>query len=114
MSRNCNEMFADGIRLAGLNLLARRHIREGMPLCLAVIEPNRWGSGKRLEPCLESLVLYGTHAKAMLPQLQQLRAQYKSGAEQLAAVDKAIASIQNSKATPTLVGMNEFAAKSSK
>ena len=40
-----NEMFGDGIRLAGLDLVSRLHIREGMPLCVSVIEPDRWGAG---------------------------------------------------------------------
>ena len=39
------EMFADGIRLAGLDLLSRLGIREGMPLCVEVIDAGRWGLG---------------------------------------------------------------------
>ncbi len=108
-----NEMFADGIRLAGLDLLSRLHIIEGMPLCLSVMEPTRWGSGKRIPSCLEYLGRYGTHAKEYLPQLQELRAQYKSNsAEQLALIDKTIADIQSGKTTPKLVGMNEFITQS--
>ena len=38
-----NEMFADGVRLAGLDLLSRLRIREGMTLCVSVLEPERWG-----------------------------------------------------------------------
>ena len=68
-----NEMFGDGIRLAGLDLVTRLHIREGMPLCVSVIEPNRWGGGKRLPKCLECLVRYGTHAREVLPQLREIR-----------------------------------------
>ena len=110
-----DEMFGDGIRLKGLELLSRLHIREGLPLCLSVIEPNRWGSGKRLEPCLEYLCRYGAHAKAYLPQLREMRNNLdgkKGGnSEATAAVDKAIAKIQASHATPKLVGMNEFMAE---
>ena len=36
-----DEMFADGIRLAGLDLLSL-HIREGMQLCVSVMEVDRW------------------------------------------------------------------------
>ena len=110
-----DEMFGDGIRLKGLELLSRLHIREGLPLCLSVIEPNRWGSGKRLEPCLEYLGRYGTHAKAYLPQLQELRTtlDVKKGenSEAIAAVDKAIAKIKASSTPPKLVGVDEFRAK---
>lgn len=109
-----DEMFGDGIRLKGLELLSRLHIREAMPLCLSVIEPNRWGSGKRLEPCLEYLCRYGTHAKMYLPQLRELRNTLddKKGenSEAIAAVDKSINKIQASTVTPKLVGMNEFMA----
>ena len=105
-----NEMFADGIRLAGLELLARLHIREGMPLCLSVIEPDRWGN--RLPKCLECLGRYGSHAKAFLPQLRELRGKYNTKqADRLQLIDKSIAEIEASKATPQLVGMTEFIAK---
>ena len=110
-----DEMFGDGIRLKGLELLSRLHIREGLPLCLSVIEPNRWGSGKRLEPCLEYLCRYGAHAKVYLPKLGELRNTLddkKGGnSEAIAAVDKAIAKIQASSTTPKLVGVDEFRAK---
>ena len=39
-----NEMFGDDIRLAGLDLVSRLHLREGMPLCLSVVELKRWGA----------------------------------------------------------------------
>ncbi len=41
-----DEMFGDGIRLAGLDLLSRLHIREGMPLCVSVMEVDRWNGGE--------------------------------------------------------------------
>lgn len=111
-----NEMFGDGIRLAGLDLLSRLHIREGMPLCVAVIEPRRWGSGKRLPKCLEYVARYGTHAKEVLPQLREVRGQLAKGGrgkernEQLQLVDKTITAIQTSKASPTVLDLKEFAA----
>ena len=68
-----NEMFADGVRLAGLDLLSRLHIREGMALCVSTIEPDRWGERNRSKDCLTYLQRYGTHAKALLPKLHELR-----------------------------------------
>jgi HEAT repeat protein len=111
-----NEMFGDGIRLAGLDLLSRLHIREGMTLCVSVIEPNRWGAGKRLPKCLECLARYGTHAKEILPQLREVRGQLvkggrgKENTDQLQLVDKTIAAIEASKASPTVLDMKEFTA----
>ena len=62
-----NEMLADGIRPAGLDLLSRLHIREGMDLCVSTIE-LRWGND--VQKRLEYLKRYGVHAKEVLPQLR--------------------------------------------
>ena len=115
-----NEMFGDGVRLAGLDLLSRLQVREGMALCVSVIEPARWGSGKRIDPCAKYLQRYGTHAKAVLPQLREVRAQFASAAggkaksEQAGQLDKAIAAIESSTAAPTLVSIAEFKARPAK
>lgn len=66
------EMFADGIRLSGLEVLAKHRIAEGMPLCLEVMEIERWGKQKRIEGCLHALQAYGGAAKPLLPRLAQL------------------------------------------
>ena len=105
-----NEMFGDGIRLAGLDLVSRLHIREGMPLCVSVIELNRWGAGKRIPKCLESLARYGVHAKAVLPQLREMRQSLGKQAESAAQFDKAIAAIEASTAAPTVLDLKEFIA----
>ena len=105
-----NEMFADGIRLAGLELVSRLHIREGMPLCVSVIEPNRWGGGKRLPKCLECLARYGVHAKEVLPQLRELRRNPRLLGNNTEALDKAIAEIEASTASPTVLDLKEFMA----
>jgi HEAT repeat protein len=109
-----NEMFGDGIRLAGLDLLSRLHIREGMALCVSVAEPARWGAGDRLKRCLEYLPRYGTHAKAMLPQLREMQAALlanRSHAKHAVLVEKAIATIESSTAAPELVSLREFTAR---
>jgi len=65
-------MFASGIRLSGLELLARYRIREGMPLCIQIMETHKWGKKNRIAQCLRTLGTYGAAAKAVLPQLRQL------------------------------------------
>jgi hypothetical protein len=109
-----NEMFGDGIRLGGLDLLSRLHIREGMTLCVSVMEPTRWGAGKRVEPCIEYLQRYGTHAQTVLPQLRRVRTDllnYAPHAQHAALLDKAIAAIESSTAKPTVVSLAEFKAR---
>lgn len=115
-----NEMFGDGVRLAGLDLLSRLHIREGMNLCVAVMEPSRWGAGNRIPKCAEFLARYGAEAKAVLPQLTEINAQLAKAAgkrgpsKQTEELDKCIAAITASKTSPTLVNLTEFKQRSAK
>jgi hypothetical protein len=102
-----DEMFADGIRTAGLDLLSRRHIREGMTLCVSTIE-FRWGNDYQKR--LELLARYGARAKEVLPQLRKKRPESADGAK---AFDKCIAEIEASKDSPTLVTLKEFIARAS-
>ncbi len=65
-------MFASGIRLSGVELLAKHRIREGMPLCIQIMEIDKWGKKNRITQCLKTLETYHAAAKAVLPQLRQL------------------------------------------
>ena len=65
-------MFADGIRMAGLKILAKYKIREGMPLCFELLGLDRWGKKGRVMSCLQALEGYGSAAKPMLPKLKKL------------------------------------------
>ena len=65
-------MFASGIRLRGLELLARHRVKEGIPLCLKVMEIEKWGKRNRITACLKILRSYGGAAKPVLPELKQL------------------------------------------
>jgi len=65
-------MFASGVRIAGVEVLAKHRIREGMPLCIEVMEIDKWGKGNRIPQCLNALGKYGAAAKPMIPQLRQL------------------------------------------
>ncbi len=66
-------MFADGIRMSGLEILAKQRIAEGLPLCVELIEPERWGLKNRIQRCLASLRRYGGAARSLIPQLRQLQ-----------------------------------------
>ncbi len=65
-------MFASGVRLQGIAILAKHRIREGMPLCIQIMEINKWGKKSRITQCLKTLGTYGAAAKPVLPQLRQL------------------------------------------
>ena len=64
------EMFADGIRVEGLRLLSRYHIEEGMnALVVYTRDQNPWESQIRTPELMKILLTYGTHAKAVIPEL---------------------------------------------
>jgi hypothetical protein len=65
-------MFASGVRLQGLDVLASHRIKEGIPLCLDVMEIDQWGKRDRISKCLKALGTYGAAAKPLLPRLRQL------------------------------------------
>ena len=105
-----DEMFGDGIRLAGLDLLARLHIREGLPLCVSVIELDRWGEGERVSGCAKALRQYGAQAQVVLPQLKEMSRRAGGKKRDL---DKLIADIETAKDSPTLVNLKDFIAQAS-
>jgi len=110
-----DEMFGDGIRLAGLDLLSRLHIREGMPLCVSVMEPDRWGEGDRIAACLKYLLRYGVHAKEVLPQLRETSRRIPAWMENRyqKSFEKTIRTIEASKDSPPLVDLKDFIARAS-
>ena len=66
-------MFSSGIRLQGLDLLARHRIKEGLPMCLKTMEIHKWGKKGRVNACLKTLRSYGpAAARTILPELRQL------------------------------------------
>ena len=67
------EMFADGIRVEGLRLLAQNHIEEGMnALVIYTRDQNPWASEIRTPELMKILLTYGTHAKGVIPELTKI------------------------------------------
>jgi hypothetical protein len=104
-----NEMWGDDIRQAGLDILSRRHIREGMDLCVSTIE-RRWGNDYQKR--LELLMRYGKNAKDVLPQLREKRP--PNDPKAVKNFDKAIAAIEASTDEPELVSLKDFIANAAK
>ncbi len=66
-------MFADGVRVEGLRLLAQHHIEEGMPaLVIYTRDQNPWESQIRTPELMKILLSYGTHAKVVIPELTKI------------------------------------------
>ena len=67
------EMFADSIRVEGLRLLAKHHIEEGISACVQYTrDQNPWASEHRTPELMNILLSYGTHAKAVIPELTKI------------------------------------------
>ena len=110
------EMFAYGIRFAGLDLLARLRIREGMALCVDLMNEFRWG--RDLGRCVEPLSRYGGAARELLPRLRETRQKLVSQNKdweknedrkrEVLALDKLIAAIESDPNAPALRSMADF------
>jgi Family of unknown function (DUF6288) len=106
------EMFADGIRLAGLEVLAAHHVAEGIPACtFYLLNQNIWASQIRTPEILKILVSYGAHAKSAIPELKQAAEMFDKGQkgfpqhmtiQKAADVRKAIAEIEAATEVPEL------------
>lgn len=88
------EMFAYGIRMAGVELLSRLRIREGMPLCVNLMNERRWG--RDFFRAARALANYGGAAREVLVRLQAETREIakKEGQKHLDALDKLIAGIE--------------------
>ena len=68
-----SEMFADSIRVEGLRLLAKHRIEEGLSACVKYTrDQNPWDSQERTPELMKILLTYGTHAKAVSPELTKI------------------------------------------
>ncbi|MBN1852096.1 MAG: HEAT repeat domain-containing protein [Pirellulales bacterium] len=75
-------MFADGIRIEGLKLLAKHRVKEGIGACLKYTRTqNPWGSEKRTTELMKILLGYGAHAKSAIPELKQIADGFENGEE---------------------------------
>lgn len=107
------EMFADGIRVEGLQLLAKHRIEEGMHACVQYTrEQNSWASQKRTPDLMKILLKYGAHAKAVIPELTRIGDYFEKdekdfpkalGLVKAKSVRETISAIESSKDTPELV-----------
>jgi hypothetical protein len=107
------EMFADGVRLEGLKVLAEHHIEEGIQACVDYTRTqNLWASQERIVVLMDTLCSYGAGAQPVIPQLQELAGTIAKGEKNFPAhlskqkaevIREAIAKIEASKDSPKLI-----------
>lgn len=108
-------MFANGIRLSGLEFFGRHRIAEGMELCIDVTEIDQWGKQDRIKRCMQVLSEYGGAARPVLPQLRDLvrRLEAHREARALAPLiqlcEDTIATIESSTESEPLRSLEDFA-----
>lgn len=106
------EMFADGVRLNGLKVLASHHVEEGIQACTSYLQTqNPWQSEIRTGEILKVLESYGAEAQRVIPKLRETAAMFEKGEidfpknlskQKARAVRKAIDVIEASDTRPTL------------
>lgn len=95
-------MFASGVRLSGVEVLAKHRVREGMTLCLEIMEIHKWGKKARIDRSLKILGQYGGAAKEILPEIRELQRALQAHrearmlAKQIEQIDKLIEKIESS------------------
>ena len=62
---------------------------------------------------MECLARYGVHAKAVLPELREMRRNLSKKDENAGQLDKLIAEIESATDSPTLVNLKDFIAHAS-
>ena len=75
-------MFADGIRMAGLDLLSRHHVDDGMDLLIWYAQNQKpHASEKRLPQIMNMLERYGSHGQSKIDKLEALAQHFDAGEE---------------------------------
>ncbi len=110
------EMFADGIRVEGLRLFAKHRIEEGIQACVQYTwQQNPWSSESRTPELMTILLSYGTHAKAVVPELKELANYFENDEpdfpkelmkQKAKCVRDTIRAIEASTETPELIRLN--------
>ena len=76
------EMSQDPILIAGLELMAKHHVKEGIPATIKYAKNlEGWGAGRRSGRIMSVLKSYGAAARDFLPELKALVPRYKAEAE---------------------------------
>ncbi len=111
------EMFADGIRMEGLKVLAKHHIKEGIAECVNyTTTQNPHSSQNRTPELMKILLNYGAQAKSAIPELQKIADGFEKGEpdfpkalslQKAQAVREAIRAIVASTDSPELISITK-------
>ena len=110
-------MFADGIRMSGLELLTKYRINEGIELLVDYSRnQKKHASEKRILKVMEMLKTYGAHGKRVIPQLEAVANYFENeekdfphhlSLRKAEFVRETVASIEVSIDEPKLIFLNQ-------
>lgn len=63
-------MFSTAVRGEGVNLMAEKGYKEGIPLAMDLFRQEGWGHHKRIPAACRALALYGQNIKPYLPEVK--------------------------------------------
>ena len=108
-----NTMFSKGVRLAGIQAMARLRIEEGIPLALMMINLRDWGRNYITMVSLDVLKEYRGAARPALPELKKLEAQWRAEkrADFLKKLAAVVAAIESDKNPPRLISLKDHLGK---
>ena len=112
-SSPADTMFANEIRMGGMQALTKYHFTEGIDSCVYMAKfQGGHGSESRTGQIMKQLVSYGTAARRVIPQLEELIVQFNDECRQgfpencniqrVTAVQEAIKTLQNATTQPDL------------
>jgi hypothetical protein len=110
-------MFADEIRVAGLRVLAKHRVKEGIDACVNYTrDQNPWDSQDRTPKLMEILLSYGAHAKSAIPELTRIADYFEKDEkdfprdlmlQKAKCVRETIRAIEASKEYPALISLKQ-------
>jgi len=111
-------MFASGIRVEGLELLAKHRVKEGIEACVKLTRTqNPWASEKRTPKLMKILLGYGAHAKSTTAELERIADYFENhekdfprrlGLQKAKAVRETVRAIEASSELPELISIESF------
>lgn len=115
------EMFANDIRLSGLELLQSLRIRDGIGYCVDYMTGLGWGRDRMLPVCFKVLSGYGGNVRPFLPRLREYRESLAAEdrgrkekdsplSKNIEALDQLIIRIESDATPVTLRSVDEFVA----
>ena len=103
-----NAMFSKGIRLAGIQAMARLKIEEGIPLTIMMMNLPDWGKAYIRAESLKVLKEYRGAAKSVVPNLKKIA---DESPKEKAAIMEVVGIIESDTNPPQMISLKEHLKK---